>query len=107
MRSTNCWQRGQYILNRSAYKPVKVDPKGPLQLGQAENAVEIARLDGAEKYAADTFQKALIALQNAEDFLNGKSKDRKRSRDQCARSRADGGRRSHHHLPQDPRRTTR
>ena len=73
------WQRGQYILNRAAYKPVKVDPKGPLQLGQAENAVEIARVDGAEKYAADTFQKALVALRNAQDFLNGKSKDRKRS----------------------------
>lgn len=73
------WKRGQYVLNRSAYKPVKVDPKGPLQLAQAENAVEIARVDGAEKYANDTFQKALVALRNAEDFLNGKSKDRKRS----------------------------
>jgi outer membrane protein OmpA-like peptidoglycan-associated protein len=73
------WQRGQYILNRAAYKPVKVDPKGPLQLGQAQNAVEIARVDGAERYAPDTFQKALVALRNAEDFLNGKSKDRKRS----------------------------
>ena len=73
------WQRGQYILNRAAYKPVKVDPKGPLQLGQAHNAVEIARVDGAEKYAPDTFQKALVALQNADGFLNGKNKDRKRS----------------------------
>jgi outer membrane protein OmpA-like peptidoglycan-associated protein len=73
------WKRGQYILNRAAYMPVKVDPKGPLQLAQAQNAVEIARVDGAERYAADTFQKAVTALRNAEDFLNGKSKDRKRS----------------------------
>jgi outer membrane protein OmpA-like peptidoglycan-associated protein len=73
------WKRGQYILNRSAYKPVKVDPKGPLQLAQAENAVEIARVDGAEKYANDTLQKALVSLHNAQDFLNGKNKDRKRS----------------------------
>jgi hypothetical protein len=36
-------QRGQYVLNRSMYKQPKVDPKGPLQLGQAENAVQIAR----------------------------------------------------------------
>jgi outer membrane protein OmpA-like peptidoglycan-associated protein len=72
-------KRGQYVLNRSMYQPPKVDPKGPLQLGQAENAVEIARLAGADKYAADTFQKALVDLQNAEDFLNGKSKDRKRA----------------------------
>uniref|UniRef100_Q029L1 OmpA/MotB domain protein n=1 Tax=Solibacter usitatus (strain Ellin6076) TaxID=234267 RepID=Q029L1_SOLUE len=72
-------KRGQYVFNRSMYKPPRVDPKGPLQLGQAENAVEIARLAGADKYAADTFQKAVVDLQNAEDFLNGKSKDRKRA----------------------------
>ena len=72
-------QRGQYVLNRSAYKPAKVDPKGPLQLGQAQNAVEIARLAGAERYAADTFQKAVVGLKNAEDFLYSKNKDRKRS----------------------------
>src|SRR5215471_1692317 len=70
-------QRGQYVLNRSAYKPPRLDPKGPLQLAQAENAVEIARLAGADRYAADTFQKALVSLRNAEDFLTGKSKDRK------------------------------
>ena len=72
-------QRGQYVMNRSEYKPVKVDPKGPLQLAQAENAVEIARLAGAEKYAGDTFQKALIDLKNAQDFLHSKNKDRKKS----------------------------
>jgi outer membrane protein OmpA-like peptidoglycan-associated protein len=32
--------------------------------------VEIARLAGADRYAADTFQKAVVDLQNAEDFLN-------------------------------------
>ncbi len=55
-------QRGQYVMNRSQYQPVKVDPKGPLQLAEAENAVEIARLAGADRYAADTMQKATIDL---------------------------------------------
>jgi outer membrane protein OmpA-like peptidoglycan-associated protein len=72
-------QRGQYVMDRADYKPVKINPKGPLQLSEAENAVEIARLAGAEKYAADSFQKATIDLQNAEGFLNGKSHDRKES----------------------------
>jgi outer membrane protein OmpA-like peptidoglycan-associated protein len=72
-------QRGQYVLDRPDYRPVKINAKGPLQLSEAENAVEIARLAGAEKYANDTFQKALIDLQNAEGFLNGKSHDRKES----------------------------
>jgi outer membrane protein OmpA-like peptidoglycan-associated protein len=63
-------QRGQYVLDRGRYQPVRVNPKGPLQLAEAENAVEIARLAGADKYAADTFQKAMVDLQNAEDFIN-------------------------------------
>ena len=71
-------QRGQYVMNRTNYRPVKIDPKGPLQLAEAENAVEIARLAGAERYAADTFQKAQLDLRNAEDFLHG-SKNRKES----------------------------
>lgn len=71
-------QRGQYILNRAQYVPVKVNPKGPLQLAEAENAVEIARIAGADKYAADTFQKALVDLTNAEGFLHG-GKNRKES----------------------------
>lgn len=71
-------QRGQYVLNRSSYQPVKIDPKGPLQLAEAENAVQIARLAGAERYASETLNKALADLQNAESFLN-RSHDRKRS----------------------------
>jgi len=71
-------QRGQYVMNRAQYQPVKVNPKGPLQLAEAENAVEIARLAGADKYAADTFQKAMVDLQNAQGFLNH-SKNRKES----------------------------
>ena len=62
-------QRGQYVWNRANYQPVRVNPKGPLQLAEAQNAVEIARLAGADRYAADTFQKAMVDLQNAEDFL--------------------------------------
>jgi len=71
-------QRGQYIMDRGKYHPIKVNPKGPLQLSEAENAVEIARLAGAERYANDTFQKAVVSLKNAQDFLL-RSKDRKRS----------------------------
>jgi outer membrane protein OmpA-like peptidoglycan-associated protein len=71
-------ERGQYVHDRADYQPVKVNAKGPLQLAEAENAVEIARLAGAPKYAPDTFQKALIDLQNAEGFLHG-SRNRKES----------------------------
>jgi len=60
------------------YQPVKVDPKAPLQLAEAENAVQIARLAGAERYASDTFNKALVDLQNAQGFLI-KNHNRKQS----------------------------
>ncbi|HUB82118.1 MAG TPA: OmpA family protein [Bryobacteraceae bacterium] len=70
-------ERGQYVLDRGRYQPVRVDPKGPLQLAEAQNAVEIARLAGADRYAADTFQKAQLDLQNAEGFLS--SNNRKES----------------------------
>ena len=71
-------KRGQYVMNRGLYQPIKVNPKGPLQLAQAENAVEIARLAGAERYAADTFQKAVVDLKNAQDYLHS-GKNRKES----------------------------
>jgi outer membrane protein OmpA-like peptidoglycan-associated protein len=64
-------KRGQYTMNAPNYQPVKINPKGPLQLAEAENAVQIARLAGADRYAPDTMQKAAIALQNAEDFTRG------------------------------------
>src|SRR6185369_11219333 len=63
-------QRGQYVWNRAQYQPIRINPKGPLQLAEAQNAVEIARLAGADRYAPDTYQKALIGVQNAEGFLN-------------------------------------
>src|SRR4051794_236781 len=71
-------QRGQYVFDRKQYAPIRLNAKGPLQLAEAENAVELARLAGADKYAADTFQKAVMSLKNANDFLN-RGKDRKRS----------------------------
>jgi outer membrane protein OmpA-like peptidoglycan-associated protein len=71
-------QRGMYVMDRSHYVPVKVNPKGPLQIAEAENAVIIARLAGADRYAADTFAKAILALGNAQAFLT-KGGDRKRA----------------------------
>ncbi|MBI2838567.1 MAG: OmpA family protein [Acidobacteria bacterium] len=43
------------------------NPRDPLDLRQARNAVQIADLADAEKYASDTFVKAAQQLQQAED----------------------------------------
>ncbi len=67
-------QRGLYEqnLNTSSLAPMVTDTKVNLQLREARNAVAIARAAGAERYANDTFQKALIDLQNAEGYNRGK-----------------------------------
>ena len=68
-------QRGQYTLNvnPAEIKPLRLDSKVPLELYEARNAVQIARWTGAEKYAPDTFQKAVQGLENAEGYLTGKA----------------------------------
>jgi outer membrane protein OmpA-like peptidoglycan-associated protein len=67
-------QRGQYTLNvnPAEIKPVRLDPKIPLELYEARNAVQIARWTGADRYAADTYVKATQGLENAEGYLKGK-----------------------------------
>src|SRR5271155_3887001 len=68
-------QRGQYVLNvkPADIAPRRLDPKVPLELYEARNAVQIARWTGAEHYAGDTFLKATQGLQNAEGYLKGKA----------------------------------
>jgi outer membrane protein OmpA-like peptidoglycan-associated protein len=48
--------------------PITRDEKSPLELYEAINAVQIAQANGADKYAADTFQHAQQDLTNAEDM---------------------------------------
>ena len=60
-------QRGQYqrLSNPLA---LKLDRKLPLELYEARNAVQIARAVGAERFAAETFQKADKSLSQAEAY---------------------------------------
>jgi outer membrane protein OmpA-like peptidoglycan-associated protein len=68
-------KRGQYTLNVNAadIKPMRLDRNVPLELYEARNAVQIARWTGAPQYAAETFQKAVDGLANAEGNLNRKT----------------------------------
>jgi outer membrane protein OmpA-like peptidoglycan-associated protein len=60
-------QRGQYqrLANPLA---LKADRKLPLELYEARNAVQIARTVGADRFAAETFQKAEKSLAQAEAY---------------------------------------
>jgi outer membrane protein OmpA-like peptidoglycan-associated protein len=63
-------QRGQYVVNvpPSDLKPIALDKATPLDLYEAQNAVRIARWVGADKDAAESFQKAAKALEQAEAY---------------------------------------
>jgi len=43
------------------------DPDTPLQLYEAQNAIQIAQAGGAERYAPESYQKALELLRRAQD----------------------------------------
>lgn len=57
---------------RADLLPLKRDPKTPLDIYEARNAVRIARLAGAERYAAEPLHKALQLLQQAESIFSHK-----------------------------------
>lgn len=65
-------QTGQY--QRLANPLVlNLDPKVPLELYEARNAVQIARASGADRYASDTFAKAENTLRESERALARKA----------------------------------
>ena len=61
-------KRGSYLMNQdiARLKIKPLEPGAPLDLAEARNAVELARLAGADRYAADTFNKAAALLTDAE-----------------------------------------
>src|ERR1700733_10432255 len=70
-------KRGTYTLNLRQPDPFVNDIHIPLQLREARMAMDIAKAQGAERYAADTMHNAAIDLQNAEDFYRNKHVDAK------------------------------
>jgi outer membrane protein OmpA-like peptidoglycan-associated protein len=66
--------RGIYTSQGRAagFVPVRVGKAEPFELYEAENAVQLAHLAGADRYAADSFQKALGALDQAHQYQSQK-----------------------------------
>jgi outer membrane protein OmpA-like peptidoglycan-associated protein len=60
-------KRGTYLMNQDPSRlKIKLEPGAPLDLAEARNAVALARIAGADRYAADTFSKATSLLAEAE-----------------------------------------
>ncbi|MFZ0663040.1 MAG: OmpA family protein [Acidobacteriaceae bacterium] len=66
-------RRGEY--SDANFHGYTMQPKVPLDLYQARNAVRIAKLEGAAKYAPNALAKAQQALNQAEDYQARKQKN--------------------------------
>jgi len=68
-------KRGDYTLNIGAAQitPLTSDISVPLQLREAREAIAIAKAQGADRYAADTMQKAAVDMQNANGFYTSRN----------------------------------
>jgi len=67
------------LFRRGAYRTegmtaYTLDPKVPLDVYQARNAMRIARSEGADRYAADSWLKAESALARTEDYVKRNQK---------------------------------
>jgi outer membrane protein OmpA-like peptidoglycan-associated protein len=59
--------RGTYVASAgSGFNAQRLEPDAPLELAEARNAVELARIAGADRYAADTYEKAARLLAEAD-----------------------------------------
>ncbi len=65
--------RGTY--GGAKFEPFGMNPKVPLVVYEARNAIRIAKAEGAEKYAPEAWSKASVTAAQMEDYLARKQKD--------------------------------
>jgi outer membrane protein OmpA-like peptidoglycan-associated protein len=71
-------ERGQYTIDIDPDRlpATSADFTTPIDLLEARNAVAIARAEGADRYAPDSFHKAEDFLQRGEDYLERRQNDK-------------------------------
>jgi len=63
--------------SKSVARPITRNEHSPLELYEADNAVRIAQMTGADKYAPEIMAKAMLDLRNASDMDGNKHRDEK------------------------------
>ncbi len=61
-------ERGGYIPTGYKFDPVVLDAKLPLEFLEARNAVRIAKSEGAENYAGESYQRAVQLMNGADRY---------------------------------------
>ena len=70
-------ERGGYIPTGYKFDPVVLDAKLPLEFLEARNAVRIARSEGAEKFAGESYQHAVQLMNSADEYATDGHSDKK------------------------------
>ena len=70
-------QRGGYIPTGYQFDPVVLNTKLPLEFFEARNALRIAKSQGAEKYASDSYQHAVQLMDKADAYATEKNVQKK------------------------------
>jgi len=70
-------ERGGYIPTGYKFDPVVLNARLPLEFFEARNALRIAQSEGAEQYAAASYQHAVQLMNNADGYAINKHMDRK------------------------------
>jgi outer membrane protein OmpA-like peptidoglycan-associated protein len=69
--------RGGYIPTGYKFDPVVLDAQLPLEFLEARNAIHIAKSEGAEMYAGDSYQHAVQLMNTTDAYATGGHSDRK------------------------------
>jgi outer membrane protein OmpA-like peptidoglycan-associated protein len=70
-------QRGGYIPTGYKFDPIVLNSKLPLEFFEARNALRIAQSEGAEKYASDSYQRAVKLMNDADAYAIDKNIQKK------------------------------
>jgi outer membrane protein OmpA-like peptidoglycan-associated protein len=70
-------ERGGYIPTGYKFDPVVLNTKLPLEFFEARNALRIAQSEGAETYAANTYQHAVRLMNKVDEDATDRHTDRK------------------------------
>ncbi len=70
-------ERGSYIPTGYKFDPVVLNAQLPLEFFEARNAVRIAQSEGAERYASDSYRRAVQLMDRVDQDAINKHADRK------------------------------
>jgi len=70
-------ERGGYIPTGYKFDPVVLNSKLPLEFFEARNALRIAQSAGAERYAPDSYQRAVQLVDKTDAYATEKNSDKK------------------------------